>query len=801
MRFYPFSKIEKKWQKFWEKEKVFATKESPKKQKFYCLDMFPYPSAEGLHVGHFRGYTFSDVFSKKRKMEGFNVLHPMGFDAFGLPAENFAIKTKIPPQITTKKAIHKIRQQLKRAGLGYDWEREIITCKPEYYKFTQWMFLTLYKAGLAYKKMAPVNFCSCCKTVLAREQVIEGKCERCKSDAGKREMEQWFFKITAYAERLLEDLEKIDWPENIKTMQRNWIGKSEGVEINFEILNSDLKINVFTTRIDTIFGCTFLVLAPENLILEQLKEKISNWKEIEKYIKEAKQKTEIERMAENRKKTGIKVLGIEAKNPLTEKRIPIFVSDYVLGEYGTGAVMGVPAHDQRDFVFAKEHNLEIVWVIKGKEEIDYKNAFEEEGILINSGPFSGLESKKAKEEITKYLQRKGLGKKAVYYKLRDWCISRQRYWGAPIPIVYCKKCGIVPIPEKNLPVILPKIKDFLPTGDGKSPLAKVKKFVKTKCPKCKGEAERETDTMDTFVCSSWYFLRYVDPKNEKVFADKRKIKKFLPVDLYVGGAEHAVMHLLYARFFTKVLKDLGYLDFDEPFLKLFNQGTIYYKGTKMSKSKGNVVDPEYIFEKYGADTLRMYEMFMGPSDQAIEWSDKGILGVFRFLNKVWNLTKKVSKKENPQLERLWHKTLKKVEEDIENFKFNTAISSLMTLCNAWEKEKEIPKNIFIDFVKTLSIFAPHLGEELYRKLTEKKSSVFLEKFPRYDPQKVLEEKIILLLEVNGKLRDKLEVQKDIPKEEAEKLARENEKLKKFLEGKKVEKVVFVPNKLINFVVK
>ena len=803
MQFYPFSKIEKKWQKFWEEKKVFETKENSKKPKFYCLDMFPYPSAEGLHVGHFRGYTFSDVIAKKRKMEGYEVLHPMGFDAFGLPAENFAIKTGIHPQITTKRAINKIREQLKRAGLGYDWKREIITCEPEYYKFTQWMFLTFYKAGLAYKKFSPVNFCPSCKTVLAREQVIEGKCERCKSKVEKREMEQWFFKITAYAERLLKDLEKLDWPENIKTMQKNWIGKSEGAEVDFEILNQNLKIKVFTTRIDTIFGCTFLVLAPENPILEKLKQKIENWKEVERYIKEAKQKTEIERLAENRKKTGIKLLGIEVKNPLTEKIIPVFVGDYVLGEYASGAIMGVPAHDQRDFIFAKANNLEILWVIKGEGEIDYQKAFEGEGILINSGPFSGLKSQKAREEITKYLESKNLGKKAVYYKLRDWCISRQRYWGAPIPIVYCEKCGMVPVPEKELPVVLPKIKDFLPTGEGKSPLAKVKSFVNTKCPKCKRRAKRETDTMDTFVCSSWYFLRYVDPKNKKVFAQKKKIKKFLPVDLYVGGAEHATMHLLYARFFTKVLKDLGYLEFDEPFLKLFNQGTVYYKGAKMSKSKGNVVTPEYIFEKYGADTLRMYEMFMGPSDQAIEWSDKDILGVFRFLNKVWNLAKKVTKNkiENLNLEKLWHKTLKKIEEDVENFKFNTAISSLMIFCNFLEKEKEIPKDIFVDFVKVLAIFAPHLGEELYHRLTNKKNSVFFEKFPKADPKKLIEEKIIFLFQVNGKVRDKMEVEKGISREKAESLAFESEKLKKFLEGKKIEKVVFVKDKLINFVVK
>ncbi|PIV65117.1 MAG: leucine--tRNA ligase, partial [Candidatus Nealsonbacteria bacterium CG01_land_8_20_14_3_00_12] len=532
-------KIGKKWQKIWGKIGIFKALDKSKKPKFYCLDMFPYPSAEGLHVGHLRGYTFSDVISKKKMMEGYNVLHPMGWDAFGLPAENFAIKTGIHPVLTTKKAIKNIKKQLISTGFGYDWQREINSSQPEYYKWTQWMFLKLYKRDLAYKKEAPVNFCPSCKTVLAREQVIDGKCERCDSLVEKKYLKQWFFKITDYAERLLNDLEKIDWPEKIKVMQRNWIGKSEGTEIKFLISNSQFLIDIFTTRADTLFGCTYVVVAPEYPLIEELKPQISNWKEIEKYMEEAKKKTEIERLAEDynpptaQAKTGIELKGIKAVNPINNQEVPIFVADYVLMEYGTGAIMAVPAHDQRDLLFAKKYNLPIVEVIKsvdGKSSVE-TTAFEEDGILTNSGVFNGLDSTKAKEEITKYLEKRNLGKRAIHYKLRDWLISRQRYWGAPIPIIYCPKCGGIPVPEQNLPVLLLKIKDFKPTGKGESPLAKVEKFVKVKCPKCGKSARRETDTLDTFVCSSWYFLRYVDPKNQKEFASKGKIKNWLPVDL------------------------------------------------------------------------------------------------------------------------------------------------------------------------------------------------------------------------------------------------------------------------------
>ncbi|MCL0056710.1 leucine--tRNA ligase [Dehalococcoidia bacterium] len=798
-------KIEKKWQKKWGKTRIFRASDKSKRPKFYVLDMFPYPSAEGVHVGHCRGYTFSDLIAKKKQMEGFNVLHPMGWDAFGLPAENFAIKTGIHPAILTKKSIKNIKKQLISAGFGYDWQREICSSQPDYYKWTQWLFLKLYQAGLAYRKEAAVNFCPSCKTVLANEQVIEGKCERCDALVEKKYLKQWFFKITDYAQRLLDDLAKIDWPEKIKIMQENWIGKSEGTNIKFSISNFQFSIDVFTTRVDTLFGCTYVVIAPEHPLIENLKSKIKNWKEVEKYISEAKKKTEIERLAEEKVKTGIELKGIKAINPINNQEVPIYVADYILMEYGTGAIMAVPAHDQRDFLFAKKYNLPIREVIKPEkgESQFLRQAFEEDGILVNSGHFSGLKSTEARQKMTEWLEKKKKGQKAVYYKLRDWLVSRQRYWGSPIPIIYCPKCGEVPVPEKDLPVKLPKIKDFRPTGEGKSPLAKSKKFVNVKCPKCRSLAQRETDTLDVFVCSSWYFLRYVDPKNKKEFAPKEKIRNWLPVDLYIGGAEHAVMHLLYARFFIKFLFDQKLIFFSEPFSKLFNQGTIYRQGAKMSKSKGNVVTPDYIIEKFGADTLRLYELFMGPADQATEWSDKGVVGCFRFLNKVWNLKSKIknqkSKAKNQNLERLVHKTIKKVTEDIENFRFNTAVSALMIFAKELEKQDKILVNHYLSLITLLSPMVPHLTEELWQRLGHQKS-IFFQSWPKYNPKLIKEEKFQLIIQINGRVRDKIEVEADISKEKAKELALWREKVRKWTEGKKIKKIVFVPGKLINIVV-
>jgi leucyl-tRNA synthetase len=802
-------KIEKKWQKTWTKTGIFKTPDKSKKPKFYVLDMFPYPSAEGVHVGHLRGYTFSDLIAKKKIMEGFNVLHPMGWDAFGLPAENFAIKTGIHPAKLTKESIINIKKQLISAGFGYDWEREICSCEENYYKWTQWVFLQLYRAGLAYKKEAAVNFCPSCKTVLANEQVVDGRCERCDSLVEKKYLKQWFLKITDYAERLLNNLNKIDWPEKIKIMQRNWIGKSEGATIKFQIPDTKYQIEVFTTRVDTLFGCTYVVIAPEHPIISNLKTQTSNLKEIEKYIEKAKKKTEIERLAEDKEKTGIEIQGVKAVNPVNNQEVPIFVADYVLMEHGTGAIMAVPAHDQRDFIFAQKHNLPIIEVIKsedGKSSVE-KTAFEEDGILTNSEVFNGLNSAKAREEITKYLKKRNLGQTAVYYKLRDWLISRQRYWGAPIPIIYCPKCGEVAVPEKDLPVKLPKIKDFKPTGKGKSPLESAKNFVKVKCPKCGGTAKRETDTLDTFVCSSWYFLRYADPKNKKEPFSKLKVKNWLPVDLYIGGAEHATLHLLYARFFTKFLFDQKLIHFPEPFLKLFNQGTVYRQGAKMSKSKGNVVTPDRIIQKFGADTMRLYELFMGPADQATEWSDKGVIGCYRFLNKIWNLKDKVKNPKsilqladkNKKLEKSIHKTIKKVTEDIKGFRFNTAISALMILANELEKQEKISSIHYSLFLILLAPMAPHISEELWQKLGNKKS-IFLEKWPQYDSKLIKEETVTLVIQVNGKVRDKIEVEADISEKKAKDLAISQKKIKNWIESKEIKKVIFVPGKLINIVV-
>jgi len=799
---YNHKKIESKWQKYWKDKKVFKANDNSNKQKFYCLDMFPYPSAHGIHVGHLKGYTFSDVISKKKIMEGYNVLHPMGWDAFGLPAENFAIKTGVHPAESTKKAIENIKKQLIVSGLGYDWDREVCSYDPDYYKWTQWMFLKLYESGLAYKKKAGVNFCPSCKTVLANEQVINGLCERCDSEVEKKYLNQWFFKTTHFAERLLLDLDNIEWPEKIKTMQKNWIGKSKGANIYFNISGLDKKIDVFTTRVDTLFGCTYVVLAPEHPILSQLKDKITNKEEIEKYIKNSGKKTEIERLAEDKEKTGIELKGIKAVNPINGIEVPIFVGDYVLFDYGTGAIMAVPAHDQRDYIFAKKHNLPIIKVIKSnKENILIKNkAFEENGILIESSQFTGLESEEARKQMTEWLEKENMGQEVIHYKLRDWLISRQRYWGSPMPIIYCEKCGEVPVSEKDLPVKLPDIKDFKPTGDGQSPLAKSEKFVNTKCPKCGGKAKRETDTMDTFVCSSWYYLRYSDPNNKKEFASRDKIDNWLPVDLYIGGAEHAVLHLLYARFFSKFLFDKKLINFEEPFLKLFNQGTIYRNGSKMSKSKGNVVSPDDLISKYGADTMRLYELFMGPADQSTEWSDNGVVGCSRFLKKVWDLREKAKEcGEKKEINKLVHKTIKKVTRDIDNFRFNTAVSSLMILVNEMEKQEEISIEYYEKLILLLAPMTPHLSEEIWNKL-DKINSIFYVDWPKYSSELIKEDKVNIIIQINGKVRDEIIVETGVLEEEVKNLAISQEKVKNWIEGKGIKKIIFVPDKLINIVI-
>ncbi|HLC39123.1 MAG TPA: class I tRNA ligase family protein [Patescibacteria group bacterium] len=939
-------KIESRWQKVWAKNNLNQAVDFSKKPKFYCLDMFPYPSGEGLHVGHWRGYVLSDIWTRYQILKGKNILHPMGFDAFGLPAENAAIKKNSHPAEFTETAISKFKEQLAQIGSLYDWEREINTSSPDYYRWTQWLFLQLYKQGLAYRKKALVNFCPSCHTVLANEQVVASECERCGSKVVKKDLKQWFFKITKYADRLLADLGKIDWPARTKILQKNWIGRSEGVTIKFEIRNSKFETNpksqilnskhfieVFTTRPDTLFGATYLVLAPEHEMVAKIttpKQK----KTVAEYVEKAGKYSEIARTSTTREKTGV-FTGAYAVNPVNGEKIPVWVADYVLRDYATGAIMCVPAHDQRDFEFAKKYDLPIKDVIiphridsknppkDGKEiakrnsvhaivfnpktkkylclnwkkqpwiafvvggakdgedlvgaakreikeetgfvnvkftrflgglvfseyyaahknvnrqamtnalyfeliddervpvsaeekekheiewlsreqitparmtcaeldlwfdRIDHENlAYEETGILINSGEFDGLDSNEAKIKITSSLAKKGEAKKTTTYHLRDWLVSRQRYWGAPIPIIYCNKCGEMAVPENELPVVLPKEIEFKPTGG--SPLKHDKEFLETKCPKCGGEAVRETDTLDTFVCSSWYYLRYADAKNSEKAFDEEKTEFWLPVDLYIGGIEHATMHLLYARFICKFLHDFKLTNFDpdgEPFRKLFNIGMIYYQGAKMSKSKGNIVSPDELVAKYGTDALRGYEMFIGPADEDSEWMDSGILGIFRFLKKVWGT--KFGQNETPLL----HHAIKKVTEDLENFRLNTAISAMMEYFN---HEKKPGEKILI----LMAPIFPHLAEELWQKLGHK-NPIFEEQWPEFNEKLVKLKDILVVVQINGKVRDKLTVVNGISEKEIIELAKKSKNILALLADKKIKKTIWVPNRLINFVI-
>jgi len=790
---YNTGKIEKKWQKIWEKSGIYKVKDKVKdKKNFYHLVMFPYPSGD-LHMGHWYNYAPADVYARLKKMQGFNILSPIGFDAFGLPAENAAIKNKIHPRTWTYKNISVMKKQLKSMGAIYDWSREVITADPDYYKWTQWMFLKIYEAGLAYKKKTLANWCPKDQAVLANEQVIDGRCWRHPDTLViQKKVDQWMFKITDYAEDLIKSLEKLDWPERTKLMQKNWIGKSEGAVVKFQISNSKFQekrfIEVFTTRPDTLFGATYVVLSPDHPLVEEITTKEQKEK-VRHYVANAHLKTELERTSLEKEKTGV-FTGSYATNPVNGEKVPIWISDYVLMTYGTGAIMAVPAHDERDFEFAKKFNLPIIKVIEG-------------GLLINSGKFTGLESADARKRITKWLKSRGLGDFSTQYKIRDWIISRQRYWGAPIPIVYCKKCGIVPVPDKNLPVKLPPLKNFKPAAGGKSPLARVKSFINTRCPKCKGKATRETDTMDTFIDSSWYFLRYADPKNKKQFANRQKLNSWLPVNMYIGGVEHAVLHLLYSRFFVKVLKDLGYLEFDEPFTALRHQGIILGEdGQKMSKSRGNVVDPDGLVKKYGADTVRMCLCFMGEYSQGGPWSPTGILGIKRFLDGIYTkfsiFNFKFSNTKDQELQKLLHQTIKKVGEDIENFRFNTAISALMILWNKL-KNQNFEKDNVETFLKLLSPFAPHFAEELWSKLGNKKS-IHLEPWPKYEEQLLEAGEYELIIQVNGKMRDKVKVSKKLEQPEIEKLVLSREIVKKYIGTNAIKKVIFVPNRLINIVI-
>ncbi|HNP79568.1 MAG TPA: leucine--tRNA ligase [Candidatus Pacearchaeota archaeon] len=781
---YNFKEIEKKWQNIWEKEQVFKTKDlvSP---KYYVLDMFPYPSGAGLHVGHFKGYVATDIIARAKRMQGFNVLHPMGWDAFGLPAENYAIKTGIHPEITTKKNVDNIRNQMKIAGLSYDWSKEINTTDPDYYKWTQWIFLKLFEKGLAYKKMLPINWCPSCKTGLANEEVVDGKCERCGTETTKKDIEQWVLKITDYADKLLEDLDSLDWPDKIKEMQKNWIGRSEGWEIDFKINN--INVPVFTTRADTLFGCTYLVLAPEHPLVKQLR--LENKEEVDLYIEKARNKSERERISEVKEKTGVELKGIKAINPANQKEIPVFIADYVLSHYGTGAVMAVPAHDERDFDFAKKYNLEIIFVVDSEKD----HAFVEDGILFNSEKFNGLKSHEAREKIGEALG----GRKKVNYKLRDWVFSRQRYWGEPIPIIHCEKCGMVP--DYNLPVELPYIEKYEPTGTGESPLSAIESFVNVKCPKCGGNAKRETNTMPQWAGSSWYYLRFIDPKNNDQFVDLEKEKFFMPIDLYVGGAEHAVLHLLYARFWHKFLFDLKFVSTKEPFFKLKNVGLILASdGQKMSKSKGNIVSPDEIIEKYGADTLRVYEMFMGPFEQAIIWNEQGVKGVHKFLNRLWDFVIKNKDEKEDELFVEINKLNKKVSEDIEKMKFNTSIAFFMEFLNFAENKKANKETLKM-LLLLISPFAPHLSNELSEIIGVDKNSC--DKWPEYNKDIITEEKVEIVIQVDGKVRDRVEIETNSNEENVKNIYLQREIIKKWIQDKEIQKILFVPNKLINIILK
>jgi len=803
--------IERKWQEKWAADRIYEVKEDSSRPKFYALTMFPYTSGD-LHIGHWYAMAPSDVHARFKRMQGYDVLHPMGFDAFGLPAENAAISHGIHPYDWTMANIEHMRRQLKSMGAIYDWNREVVSCLPEYYKWTQWFFLKLYHAGLAYRTKAPVNWCPKCQTVLANEQVVgEGFCERCGSQVTKKDLEQWFFRITRYAEELL-DFSHIDWPERIKTMQRNWIGKSGGAELSFGLEHEDIEqkeIRVFTTRPDTIFGVTFFLLAPEHPLVPKLTTPEYKAK-VEEYIAWCRQQTEYERTALGKEKTGA-FLGSYVINRLNGEKVPIWITDYVLPTYGTGAVMGVPAHDERDLEFAKKFNLPVRTVIAppGWAGEELAEAYTGSGKMVNSEEFNGLPTEEGYEKICNLIERKGWGKKAVTYRLRDWLISRQRYWGAPIPIVYCDKCGIVPVPEKDLPVLLPPDAEFRPTGE--SPLKYCQSFVNTTCPKCSRPARREIDTMDTFMCSNWYFLRYTSPKTDNAPFDAKRVKYWLPVDLYTGGAEHAVMHLLYSRFFIKALRDIGLVDFDEPFTSLFNQGTIIYRGGKMSKSKGNVIAPDEYVAELGADAVRGYLMFIGPWDLGGEWSDSSIVGISRWLNRVWSLietgytSQDVEPKAEKGLHHVIHKTIKKVTKDLENFRFNTMLASLMEFTNYLSKVQEA-KNISISLwqeaitylLLLLAPTAPHLAEELWAR-TGHPYSIHNQSWPRWDEELAKEEEITLVIQINGKLRDKLIVPASITEIEARELALEREQVRTYTSNKKIAKIIYVPKRVINIV--
>ena len=847
---YPFESIEPKWQKYWDENKTFRVTEDanfPKEKRMYVLDMFPYPSAAGLHVGHPEGYTATDIYCRYLRMNGYNVLHPMGYDAFGLPAENYAIKTGTHPKTTTNANIEHFTKQIKSLGFSYDWDRCVSTCEPEYYKWTQWIFLQLYKKGLAYEAETPINWCPSCMTGLANEEVKDGKCERCHSEVTHKTIRQWILKITEYADRLDSDLEGLDWPESVKAMQHNWIGKSTGAEVTFTVADKDGKptednLTVYTTRCDTLFGATYMVVSPEHKIISKITT-AEQADAVKAYQEAAAKKSDLERTDLNKDKTGV-FSGSYAINPVNGKLIPIWIADYVLISYGTGAIMAVPAHDTRDWEFAKKFNLPIIEVLKSEVDVQ-EQAWTEDGIHVNSEFLDGLNKQDAINKMLEFLEEKKIGKKAINYKLRDWVYSRQRYWGEPIPLVHCPDCGTVPVPEEELPLTLPEVKSYQPTGTGESPLAAIDSWVNCKCPKCGKDAKRETNTMPQWGGSCWYYLRYLDPKNNDKFVSKEAENYWMPVDLYIGGAEHAVLHLLYARFWHKVLYDLGLVSTKEPFQRLVNQGMItsfayqrknktlvpvdeveqkedgnwYEKATgekleqvvaKMSKSLKNVVNPDDEIRSYGADSVRMYEMFMGPLTMSKPWATQGIVGIHRFLEKVWALSEKpladidingkLEDKKLVSLRKTFTQTVKKVGDDTSSLNFNTAISQMMIFVNELSKFDAIPTAIWTDFVKILSPYAPHLGEELWEKLGNKKSIAY-EAWPTYNEEFLKDDTKEIVVMVNGKLRDKFEAAPGSDDETLKTMAFDREGVKKHTDGKEVVKVIVVKDKLVNIVVK
>jgi leucyl-tRNA synthetase len=832
---YPFETLEPKWQEFWEKNKTFSVSEDPafdKDKRRYVLDMFPYPSGSGLHVGHPEGYTATDIYCRYLRMNGYNVLHPMGFDSFGLPAENYAIKTGTHPKITTEKNIEHFRKQIKSLGFSYDWNREISTHTKEYYRWTQWIFLQLYKKGLAYESETPINFCPNCKTGLANEEVKDGKCERCGTLVKRKNLRQWILKITAYADRLLEDLEELEWTDAIKAMQRNWIGKSIGADVTFPLEDGSASIEVFTTRPDTLFGATYMVLSPEHPLVEQITTD-KQLEQVRSYVEKAANKSDLERTDLAKEKTGV-FSGSYAVNPVNGKKIPIWIADYVLISYGSGAIMAVPAHDTRDWEFAREFDLPIIEVLKGGDVT--REAYTEDGIHVNSGFLDGMDKQSAIDAMISWLEQQNLGKKAVNYKLRDWVFSRQRYWGEPIPLVHCDSCGIVPVPEDQLPLELPPVTSYTTSGTGESPLATMDEWVNTTCPVCGGNAKRETNTMPQWAGSCWYYLRYLDPHNSEKLADEKAIDYWMPVDLYVGGAEHAVLHLLYARFWHKVLYDIGLVKDKEPFRRLVNQGmitsyayqrsdkslvptdevektssdTFIEKSTgkelerviaKMSKSLKNVINPDEIIRDYGADSMRLYEMFMGPLQVSKPWSTSGLAGVHRFLDRIWRLSEReiVDAAPPKEMERLLHKTIKKVTQDTDNLEFNTAIAQMMIYVNELFKEENLNRRLWEPFVLLIAPYAAHLGEELWERLGNP-PSIANQSWPQWDEELTKDEQKTVVIQVNGKVRSKLSVSAGTGKEELEKLAFDNERIQEWISGKSVKRVIVVPDKLVNIVV-